>query len=61
MNDHYRKTYYSETEAAAIVKKNEDMMTEKGREVSRARRGLSDVMEARKLGISVEEYRELMG
>jgi len=56
-NEHYRKTYYSKTEAKAIVKKNEAMMTKRSGEVYKARCGVADYADAKALGITIDEYR----
>jgi len=60
-NEHYRQTYYSETEARAIVKRNDDRITAKGRRVRKAKQGASDMKEAKELGITLAEYLKIMG
>jgi len=60
-NEHYRQTYYSETEARAIVKRNDDRITAKSRRVRKAKQGASDMKEAKELGITLAEYLKIMG
>ena len=59
-NDHYRTTYYSKKEAAAIVKRNQSRMTDRGRNIYKARTGVSDYKDAKLLGLTIENYRKLM-
>jgi len=59
-NQHYRITYYSKEEAEAIVRRNEEMMTSKGRQTYKARTGISDRQEAKKLGLTIEDYLKLV-
>jgi len=60
-NEHYRITYYSETEAKAILKKNEDMMDVRGRAIRKARTGIDDMKIAKELGMTLIEYMEMIG
>ena len=59
-NNHYRITYYSKEEAEAIVKRNKDMMTDKGRDIYKARTGISDRQAAKELGLTIEEYFKML-
>jgi len=60
-NEHYRRTYYSETEAKAIVKRNEQRMTVDGLKISKARTGITDHQDAKTLGMTIEEYLTMVG
>jgi len=59
-NEHYRSTYYSKEEAEEVVKKNEDMMNARGRQITAARRGVDTIKEANQMGMTVAEYLELI-
>jgi hypothetical protein len=59
-NEHYRTSYYSKKEAKAIVKRNEDRMTTRGRNIYKARTGVSDYKDAKLLGLTIEDYRKLV-
>ena len=60
-NEHYRQTYYSETEARAIVKRNDDRITAKGRRIRKAKQGIDDRLEAKELGLTMPEYFKMLG
>ena len=56
-NNNYRpKTYFTETQAREINKRNREIMTESGKAVLRARTGVADHKAAIELGLTVEEY-----
>ena len=57
---HYRTTYYSKSEAAAIVRRNEQRMTDEARMICKARRAANDMREAIQLGLTIEDYLKLV-
>jgi len=57
---HYRTTYYSKSEAAAIVRRNEQRMTDEARRICKARRAANDMREAIQLGLTIENYLKLV-
>jgi len=59
-NDHYRRTYYSETEAKKILAKNEKMMDASYAVKCKARNGIDDHKEAKALGMTIEEFRSMI-
>ena len=60
-NEHYRRgKCYSKEEAAAIVKRNNERMTQEAREACIARNKAEDCREAKELGLSLTEYYKLV-
>jgi len=59
-NEHYRSTYYSKEEAEEIVKKNQDRMDARAKQITAARRGADTIKEANQMGMTVAEYLELI-
>lgn len=59
-NEHYRSTYYSKEEAEEIVKKNQDRMDARAKQITAARRGADAIKEANQMGMTVAEYLELI-
>lgn len=55
-NEHYRKGVYSEKEAALIVLKNQQRITEEQKKKCADRKRVDDMIEAKKLGISLIEF-----
>jgi len=60
-NEHYRSTYYSKEEAEEIVKKNQDRMDARAKQITSARTGVDDIKTAKSLGMTLEEYLEMIG
>ena len=59
-NEHYRKGVYSEKEAALIVLKNQQRITEEHKKKCADRKRVDDMREAIELGITIEEYTKLV-
>jgi len=60
-NEHYRRTLYSPEEAKEVLRKNDEMMDAKARKITEARTGVNDIKTANALGMTMEEYREMIG
>jgi len=55
-NEHYRRTLYSPEEAKEVLRKNEEMMDAKGRQITAARTGVDDIKKAKSLGMTLTAY-----
>ena len=60
-NEHYRRTLYSPEEAIEAIRRNEEMMDVRGRQITAARTGVDDIRTANELGMTMEEYRAMIG
>jgi len=60
-NEHYRRTLYSPEEAIEAIRRNEEMMDVRGRQITAARIGVDDIRTAKELGMTMEEYRAMIG
>ena len=56
----YRQHYVSETDSLTIARRVKARETEKGRKILKARAGIADHLGAKELGLTIEEYRELI-
>tara|TARA_R100000935_G_scaffold53971_1_gene82293 strand:- start:138 stop:320 length:183 start_codon:yes stop_codon:yes gene_type:complete len=59
MSEHKIK-YFSETAAETIFKRNQRMERERGHKIIKARAGIADRLEAKALGVTIEEYLEMV-
>ena len=59
-NEHYRRTLYSPEEAKEAVRRNDEMMDAKARKISEARTGANDIKTAKALGMTMEEYMNMI-
>lgn len=60
MSEHKIK-YFSETAAETIFKRNRRHEKERGRKILKARAGIVDHLEAKAIGMTVEDYRKWLG
>ena len=58
---HYKVNYFSETDAQTIIKRNQRHEKERGRKILKARAGIVDHLEAKAIGMTVEDYRKWLG
>lgn len=56
----WRLYYYSKTEAKAIIEKNARRMNDQAIGRCKARTGISDYREAKELGLTIDEYLNLV-
>ena len=61
INEHYRRTLYSADEAKEVLRRNDEMMDAKARKITEARTGVDDIKTAKALGMTLEEYLEMIG
>jgi len=59
-NEHYRRTLYSPSEALEAIRRNEEMMDARGRQITAARNGVDDIKKAKSLGMTLEEYMNMI-
>ena len=59
-NEHYRRTLYSAHEAKEVIRRNEEMMDAKARKIAEARTGVDDIKTAKELGMTLQDYMDMI-